>query len=375
MNQMTIHDGNAEAGLPAGFDAGNTSLAVSLARADVDQKIATSHAFPRSIAKAVKNIMALATMDEESAQECIYALPRGGKAIKGPSIRLAEIIAGQWGNNRNAARVVHVDRFEKYLEAEGVFHDLETNMETTARVRRSIADKYGKIFKDDMIVVAGNAACSIAKRNAILAAVPKAIWRGTYAEVERVINGDVKTLVERRSRAVASFAAYGVTPERVFAVLEVSGLEDIGIEHLSVLQGYRSAIKNNEATVEDVFPIADKPAAKSLATATTSGKLAELAKKPEAPATVPAHNPQTGEILNSGDEKPEQTVAERAPPTDAATVALSADDVLADARTAAMDGRRTFDTFFAELPPAHQDLLMPYMPELMKAAKAADGRS
>ena len=357
MNQMTIHDGNAEAGLPAGFDAGNTSLAVSLARADV------------------KNIMALATMDEESAQECIYALPRGGKAIKGPSIRLAEIIAGQWGNNRNAARVVHVDRFEKYLEAEGVFHDLETNMETTARVRRSIADKYGKIFKDDMIVVAGNAACSIAKRNAILAAVPKAIWRGTYAEVERVINGDVKTLVERRSRAVASFAAYGVTPERVFAVLEVSGLEDIGIEHLSVLQGYRSAIKNNEATVEDVFPIADKPAAKSLATATTSGKLAELAKKPEAPATVPAHNPQTGEILNSGDEKPEQTVAERAPPTDAATVALSADDVLADARTAAMDGRRTFDTFFAKLPPAHQDLLMPYMPELMKAAKAADGRS
>ena len=130
----------------------NQSLAVMLTRAEVDQQVATSRAMPRSIDRAVKNILSLATMDRESAAECIYALPRGGKPIRGPSIRMAEIIASQWGNCRTGARVVHVDRAEKFVEAEGVFHDLETNMATTARVRRRISDKQGRVLTDDMIL-------------------------------------------------------------------------------------------------------------------------------------------------------------------------------------------------------------------------------
>lgn len=230
-----------------------TSLAIGLTRAEIDQQIATAHAFPRSISRSSKAIFELVTIDEQSAEECNYALPRGGKPITGPSIRLAEIIAGQWGNCRVGARVVHVDRAEKYVEAEGVFHDLETNAATTARVRRRLVDRNGKLYSDDMIIVTGNAACSIAKRNAILAAVPKAVWRKAYDAALATIKGDIKTLSERRDKMLKAFSAFGVKPEQIFIAIEVGGLEDISLDHIGLLTGMHSALKSGEATVEEMF--------------------------------------------------------------------------------------------------------------------------
>ncbi|RUV84325.1 hypothetical protein EOA60_09610 [Mesorhizobium sp. M1A.F.Ca.IN.020.06.1.1] len=282
-------------GLPAGYQAGNQSLAVSIAMAEVDQQITTAHAYPRSVDLAVKNILTLATLDEETAKECVYALPRGGKPIKGPSIRLAEIIQSQWGNNRVGTRVVHVDRIEKYIEAEGVFHDLETNSATTSRVRRRIVDSRGKLYNDDMIIVTGNAAASIAKRNAILAGVPKAVWRKAYGEVERVIVGDVTTMAEKREDAMKAFAAFGVTPERIFAALEIGGLADINLEHYTTLIGMHQALRSGEATVEEMFPVA-KPKADQ--PADLKGKLDKLAEGKDQPSTAgdqPAKQQETQE--------------------------------------------------------------------------------
>lgn len=252
--QMTVRDSEEiSAGLPTGYEAGG-SLAVSLARAEIDQQIITARAMPRSLSRAVSNITTLATLDEVSAEECIYALPRAGKAIKGPSIRLAEIIASQYGNCRVGARVVHVDRYDKYVEAEGVFHDLETNTATTSRVRRRISNKRGELLHEDMIIVTGNAACAIAKRNAILGGVPKAVWRKAYDAVESVIAGDVKTLTERRPMALKAFAAFGVKPEQIFNSLGVAGLDDITLDHMATLTGMRSSLKSGESTVEEMFP-------------------------------------------------------------------------------------------------------------------------
>lgn len=247
-----IETGEHLPALPEGYGR-DGSLAVALAKAEVDQQVTTARVYPRNLRRAMDSILSHATLDEETAAECIYALPRGGKAIRGPSVRLAEIIASQWGNCRVGARVVHVDRVEKFIEAEGVFHDLETNHATTARVRRSIADKYGRLFNNDMIVVTGNAACSIAKRNAILAGVPKAVWRKAYDAAEQVLKGDVKTLVERREKAIKTFAAFGVKPEQICEALGVNSVEALTVDHLADLMGMYSAIKSGEETVESMF--------------------------------------------------------------------------------------------------------------------------
>lgn len=292
-----ITDGSALSG--AGL-VPHASLAVSLARAEVDQQIATARAMPRSIKRVVDNIITLATLDDETAGECIYALPRGNKPIRGPSVRLAEIIGSQWGNCRVGARVVHVDKIEKYVEAEGVFHDLETNAAWTSRVRRSIVDKKGRVYNDDMINVTSNAACSIAKRNAILQGVPKAAWRVAFERVEQVLAGDVKTLSERRAAMLKAFAALGVKPEQLFAALEVEGLADITLDHITTLTGMYQALKSGEETVESMFAAeADKPkvapsgkdALDKFAAGDGAKNLAATAPPPPTPTPTPPPTP------------------------------------------------------------------------------------
>lgn len=302
MSEQVTKDGEiieAGAGLPAlpdGF-SGDGSLAVALAKAEVDQQITTARAYPRDPRRAMNAILSLATLDEQVAEECIYALPRAGKAIRGPSIRLAEIIAGQWGNCRVGARVVHVDRIEKYVEAEGVFHDLETNVATTARVRRRIVDKHGRIFNDDMIVVTGNAACAIAKRNAILGGVPKAVWRKALEAAEKVIKGDVKTLAERREKAVKAFAAFGVKPEQLCAALGVSSVEAITVDHLADLLGMHAALKSGEETVETMFGRTDGDAPKG-----TKAKLDALAGDGKSKSDAKEPAPEKAEGAAASDD-------------------------------------------------------------------------
>lgn len=325
----------------AGFGIENKSLAVSLARAEIDMQVTTAHAFPRSVDRAVKNIMSLATLDELTAEECVYALPRGGKPIKGPSVRLAEIIQSQWGNCRAGARVVHVDRIERYVEAEGVFHDLETNSATTARVRRRISDKNGKLFNEDMIVVTGNAACSIAKRNAVLGGVPKAVWRKAYDAVEHVIAGDVKTLSERRASAMKAFATFGVSPDQVFAALGLAGLDDVTLEHMSTLIGMHAALKSGEATVEEMFPKTPAAGNGTAAPKDLGGKLDDLAKKSGAAATAQTTEndakgpaPSGGEAAASAEDGASPAAAEQASPQPASRAEAATEEAAPDAPAA-----------------------------------------
>ena len=273
------------ASLPSGFLQGADLLAVALARAEVDQQVTTARAYPRSVTKALNNITQLATLDEETAAECMYALPRAGKNITGPSIRLAEIIASQWGNARCGTRIVYVDRVEKFIEAEGVFHDLETNMATTARVRRRISDRNGALFNDDMVIVTGNAASSIAKRNAITGGVPRVVWRGAYAAVQRVVRGEQKTLVERRDGVMSTFQKIGVSPPQIFAALDVAGVGDIGLDHLVTLTAMRSALVNGESTIDEMFPAAPAKAAAPEAAPRKDlkARMEELAGSPRRP--------------------------------------------------------------------------------------------
>lgn len=222
-----------------------------LSRAEIDQQIATAHRFPRSIRGFLDEARALVTLNGDVAGECVYALPRDGKTIEGPSARFAEILAHSWGNARAGARVV--DDKGDFVTAQGVFHDLEKNVAITYEVQRRIVDKQGRRFKPDMIGVTANAACSIALRNAILKGVPKAFWQSLYEEARRVIMGDAKTLANRRAEALAYLQKFGASEAMVLGLLGIKGVEDITLEHLVTLRGIATAIKDGDTTVEQAF--------------------------------------------------------------------------------------------------------------------------
>jgi hypothetical protein len=226
------------------------TLAV-LNKSEIDQQIATARRYPRSIVTFRKEALQLATLDEQTAAECIYALPRDGKTIEGPSARFAEIINYAWGNTRAGARVV--SEGEEFITAQGLFYDLEKNTAISYEVQRRIVDKRGNRFKVDMIGTTGNAACSVALRNAILKGVPKALWKPMYDSARKVVAGDVRTLANRRDEAIKAFAIFGVKPEQIFATLNVQGIQDITIDHLVALKGLHTAIQDGDTTPEQAF--------------------------------------------------------------------------------------------------------------------------
>lgn len=244
------------------------SNVVSLvSKAELDQQITTALANPRSVKKFRAKCLELATLTEQIADECIFALPRKDgaqtKMIEGPSVRLAEIVAHSWGNCRAAARVV--DEGREFITAQGVFHDLETNTCITYEVRRRITGKYGR-YNADMISTTGNAACAIALRNAVFKGVPKAFWNDIYEAARKVAMGDAKTLANRRSEAMSYFQKLGAPADKVFATLGVAGIEDVTLEHLATLAGIKNAVKDGELTIEDAFdtkPPADKPTSRA----------------------------------------------------------------------------------------------------------------
>lgn len=240
----------------------------TIIKSEVDIQISTAKAFPRNLKKFMAKVESIATTSQAIAESCSYALPRKekdkktgnfvNKIISGPSIRLAEIVVSSYGNVRAGARIIANNG--RKITAQGVFHDLESNTFISIEVDRSIVNKAGKTYTEDMQVVTGNAACAIAFRNAAFRGIPGALMIEVYENIKSVAKGDAKTLVERRDKAMKFFKDNKVTKEQIFDALEVKDLSEIDLDKLAILSGMKVAFMNNEATLEDLFPTEEKKA-------------------------------------------------------------------------------------------------------------------
>lgn len=238
----------------------------ALERASVDSQVATAKQYPRNINRSITNSIVIATMDDETAQSCGYALPRGGKPITGPSVHLAKIIVSNWGNMRTEAKVVQIT--DKQIISRGTCWDLETNVASAFEVRRSIIDRHGKRFSDDMITVTGNAANSIAYRNAVFAVVPKAITDKVYKAAQKFITGylsDEEKLIKRRADAISHFKnEWDITEEEVIKLCGKQTINQIRANEIALLLGMAQSLKDGDTTVGELMkPIRESKEAKS----------------------------------------------------------------------------------------------------------------
>ena len=224
-------------------------------RASVDSQVATAKQYPRNITRSINNSIAMATMDNDTAQSCGYALPRGGKPITGPSVHLAKIIVSNWGNMRTEAKVVQIT--DKQIVSRGIAWDLETNVASAFEVRRSIVDKYGKRYSEDMITVTGNAANSIAYRNAVFSVIPKAVVDKIYNSSKKFITGDLsdeEKLIKRRTDAIKYFNdEWGITEEEVIKMCGKQTVNQIKSDELALLIGITQSLKDGDTTVDDLM--------------------------------------------------------------------------------------------------------------------------
>ena len=232
-----------------------SDLAYQQDKATIDIQINTAKSFPRNVKRAVDNSIVIVTMDTETASTCTYSLPRSGKTITGPSVHLAKILAQNWGNLRVEAKVV--DIAPRQITCQAVAFDLENNLAIKVEVKRSIVDKHGKRFNDDMITVTGNAGNAIAMRNAILSVIPKAVVDKVYNEAKKTITGDIsdKTkLMTKRKQVIDGFRdVYGVSEAEILKVINKASIDHIDSDNLITLIGIAQAIKDGDTTVEDAF--------------------------------------------------------------------------------------------------------------------------
>lgn len=234
-------------------------------RANVDSQVATAKQYPRDLKRAINNSIVMATMDVQTAQSMGYALPRGGKVITGPSVHLAKLIVSNWGNMRAEAKVVSIT--DRQIISRGTCWDLENNVATAFEVRRSIINKYGERFNDDMITVTGNAANSIAYRNAVFAVIPKAVTDQVYNAAQRKVTGDLSTedkLLARRKKCIDFFHdEYGISEQEVLMIIGKQTVNQIKANEISVLLGIAQSLKDGDTTVNDLMAPYRKAEAKS----------------------------------------------------------------------------------------------------------------
>ena len=251
-------------------------------RANVDSQVATAKQYPRDLARSVNNSIAMATMDAATAQSCGYALPRGGKPITGPSVHLAKLIVSNWGNMRAEAKVVQIT--DKQVISRGTCWDLENNVATAFEVRRSIVGKNGKRFSDDMITVTGNAANSIAYRNAVFSVIPKAIIDKVYQAAQHYITGDLsdeEKLVTRRKKCIDFFnSEYGITEDEVVMLCGKQTVNQIKADQIALLLGITQSLKDGDTTVEDLMkPYRAEENKKTILAKATEAAKADAANK------------------------------------------------------------------------------------------------
>ena len=248
-------------------------------RAEYDIQIATAKKYPRNLSKVKENCIAIVTMDRPTAESCRYALPRAGKSLIGPSVHLARIIAQQYGNIRVDARIKQITNTQ--IISEAVAFDLETNYAVKVEIRRSILNRLGQRFNEDMVVVTGNAANAISFRNAVLAVVPRGLTNSCFDASVKFLTGDLSTeqkLIKERNRILELMKKnYKITEEQILTAIGLRSINQVKPEQIADLIALGQSIKDGDSTVEEIFI---KPEGESVEEELNKKKEAIKTKKP-----------------------------------------------------------------------------------------------
>lgn len=202
---------------------------------------------PRSIEAFRKDLYQLATMDEDSARAMYYTVKRG-KVVEGPSIRFAECVIYAFGNLETRGFVTDVGATT--LKAIGMAWDLQRGTRVAREVSRRITYSDGSRYTQDMINVTGNAAVSIAIRNAVLTLVPTPFYQEAYEAALKVAAGDEKTIKRRRKEWTEWWKNQGGTEEQLWEWLDVKGPDDVGGFEIRRLFGFRNALEEGGTTFQ-----------------------------------------------------------------------------------------------------------------------------
>ena len=228
----------------------------AMEKAATESQVTTAKRYPRNIARVQNQMKNFVSMDTETAASCFYKLPRGGKNIEGPSVRLAEIALSSYQNAKVGTRILETvtTGANPHVIIQAVAYDLENNIQVGIEKRRRITKKKSKeTIDEDDIQLAVNACSAVAYRDAVFKMIPRTLYEPVYKHAKLIAVGDQKTLPDRTAKAIEAFQKLGIKKDTVLAKFGYKKESEISLDDLETLIGIFSAIKDGELNIDEAF--------------------------------------------------------------------------------------------------------------------------
>ncbi len=290
--------------------------------AEVQAAIMNARMNPRDQMQAMDRILNACTR-KGLAEAAVYQYARGGTDISGPSIRLAEAIAQQWGNIQFGTRVLDQSGGESTVQAFAWDVETNTRREITFQVKHERHTRQGaKKLTDprDIYELEANQGAR-RLRACILGIIPGDVAEAAVNQCEVTMKSTADTSPEAIKKLLEAFQTFGVNKEQIekriqrhIEAIQPAQIVSLKKIYVSLRDGMSTAVDWFEAaapkTMDDVM---QARTAKAETINQETGELTPAAATEEPPLDDwPAYAEQLIDELNmaSADEIPE--IMERA---------------------------------------------------------------
>ena len=257
---------------------------------EVEAAMVIAKKFPRDETEAFKRIME-SCQRPSLAEGAMYQYPRGGQKVSGPSIRLAEAMAQNWGNLDFGI----IELEQRFGESTMMAYcwDLQTNTRQskifTVKHERKARGEITKLNdpRDIYELTANQGARRL--RACILGVIPGDIVDKAVETCEKTLtNGSKEPLKDRiRSMITAFDRDFSVTKEMIEGRLGYS-VDAMNERDLLSMRSIYASLRDNMSAREDWFTVGEKQPDKKVESKFEKPvKQSEPEKKAEAPVAPP----------------------------------------------------------------------------------------
>lgn len=295
--------------------------------AEVQAAMMIARMNPRDTIAAMDRILNACTRPT-LADAAVYTYARGGSDISGPSIRLAETLAQQWGNFQFGIREIEQRNGESTVQAFAWDVETNTRREVTFQVPHIRHTKRGTTKLEDprdvYELVANQGSRRL--RACILAVIPGDVTEAAVAQCEATMKTKADTSPEAMQKMVAAFEAFGVSRAQIEARIQrrLDAIQPAQVVSLKKI--YASLRDGMSAPTEWFDPIEGEQPAGSTAPS-GADKVKDALEKRKAKTSAPPTQPPTKTLDQYIDDVSNATSAETAQlVVDEAAATLNADD-------------------------------------------------
>lgn len=229
--------------------------------AQVQGQVLVAQKFPRNQMEAYNRIIG-ACQRKGLAKGAIYSYPKGGKNVTGPSIRLAETIAQEWGHIDYG--IVEIEQCQGFSRMMAYAWDLQRNVRRTMSftVKHKRDTKSGSYeltdSRDIYEITANNGARRV--RACIMAIIPGDIIDDSVEECMKTNRRSIgdEPISEIMKKIVIAFDEFGVKPKDIEKRLG-HNLDAVIPEEVILLRSIYKSLNDGMAKREDFFDIGSKP--------------------------------------------------------------------------------------------------------------------